>query len=495
MEILYVSTELAPFVKVGGLADVAAALPKALRGLGHKVTLVLPRFPAFEEGGLLVARRLTPIKLPAVPGGKPIDVTVFDGRLASQVDLVLIDAPGLFDRPGVYGVRGEDYADNAMRFGVLSRAAAELARQRAQAGNPYDVIVCNDWPSALVPTYLDEIRKREDIPALATTRTVLTIHNVAHQGIFPREALPDLGLGWDRFTMDGIEFYGKCNLLKQGILAADAVTTVSPTYAREIQTDAAVDRKVPGHGLEGVLRARGTALLGIVNGVDYSVWNPATDPALPARYDAEDATGKLRCRGALLQELGLPVGTDGPVIASIGRLVPQKGIDLVLAMLPKLLRASDAIVVIAGEGDDAIAEKIDAVAAKSHGRVVFKRAASEPLVHRLYAGADIVLVPSRTEPCGLVQLYAQRYGSLPVARATGGLVDTIVDCDSHLETGTGFLFQNESADDLLAATERAIAARAHKAWPALLRRVMRLDRGWEGPARRYEQLFRSLQSR
>jgi starch synthase len=264
---------------------------------------------------------------------------------------------------------------------------------------------------------------------------------------------------------------------------------VSPTYAREIQTDGG------GHRLEGVLRARGTALVGIVNGVDYSVWNPATDPALAARYDAEDATGKLRCRGALLQELGLPVGTDGPIIASVGRLVTQKGIDLVLSMLPKLLRATDAIVVIAGEGDDATAEKLTTAAEKSHGRVVFKRAASEPLVHRIYAGADIVLVPSRYEPCGLVQLYAQRYGALPVARATGGLVDTIVDCDAHLETGTGFLFENESADELLGATERAIAARSHKSWPALVRRVMRLDRGWERPARRYEQLFRSLQAR
>jgi starch synthase len=495
MEILYVSTELAPFVKVGGLADVAAALPKALRGLGHKITLVLPRYRAFEEGGLLVARRLTPIKLPAVAGGKPIDVTVFDGRLASQVDLVLIDGvynDAMFDRPGVYGARerGEDYPDNAVRFSVLSRAAAELARQRAAAGNPYDVVVCNDWPSALVPTYLDEIRKNDpSVPALAATRTVLTIHNVAHQGIFPRETLPELGLGWDRFTMEGIEFYGKCNFLKQGILAADAVITVSPNYAREIQTDGG------GHGLEGVLRARGTALVGIVNGVDYSVWNPATDPALAARYDAEDAAGKLRCRGALLQELGLPVGTDGPIIASVGRLVPQKGIDLVLAMVPKLLRATDAIVVIAGDGDDAIAEKITTLASKSHGRLVFQRGASEPLVHRIYAGADIVLVPSRYEPCGLVQLYAQRYGALPVARATGGLVDTIVDCDAHLETGTGFLFQNESADELLGATERAIAARAHKAWPMLIRRVMRLDRGWERPARRYEQLFRSLQAR
>ncbi len=484
------TTELAPFVKVGGLADVAAALPKALRGLGHKVTLVLPRFPAFEEGGLLMARRLTPLKFTL--GDRAFDVTVFDGRLASQVDIVLVDSPGLYDRAGVYGERGEDFADNAIRFAVLSRAAAEIARQRAQGGAPFDVVHCHDWPAALVPVYLEDLRKEE--PALAATRTVLTLHNVAHQGVFPKETLPSLGLAWERFRMDGLEFYGKINLLKQGIFSADAVTTVSPTYAREIQTDG------QGHGLEGVLRARGAALLGVLNGVDYGIWNPATDPHLVARFDAEEVRGvrelgpgKTRCRGALRKELGLPIGEEGPIVASVGRLVAQKGIDLTLEMVPKLLRASDATVVIAGDGDRDTVAKVEALASGSAGRVVFAKAASEGLVHRIFAGADIALVPSRYEPCGLVQMYAQRYGAVPVGRATGGLADTIVDCDAKLETGTGFLFQEPTAMALLGATERAIAAWAHPAWPGLVRRVMRLDRGWERPARRYEQLFKSLQ--
>ena len=247
-----------------------------------------------------------------------------------------------------------------------------------------------------------------------------------------------------------------------------------------------------GGKLEGVLASRGAAIVGIANGVDYSVWNPATDPSIAARYDAEDPSNKTRCRGALQKELGLPLDPAAPLVACVGRIVHQKGSDIVAAALPKLLRATEAQVVIAGDGDVALVEKIESAVAKSHGRAVFARAASEALVHRVFAGADFVLVPSRFEPCGLVQLYAQRYGALPVARATGGLVDTIVDCDAKLETGTGFLFDDISADALLGAVERAIAAKAHARWPSLVRRVMRLDRGWERPARRYEHVYRSL---
>ncbi len=479
MDILSVSSELAPFVKVGGLADVTAALPKALRGLSHRVTLVLPRFPGFESGGLLLARRLTPVKFTL--GERSFEATVFDGRLASQVDLVLVDVPGLFDRSGVYGERGEDYPDNYLRFAAFSRAVAEVVRQREQSGNPTDVIHLHDWPTALVPAYLGERRAGERAP-----KTVLTIHNVAHQGVFPREVFPELGLPDRMFGIDGIEFHGKVNFLKQGILSADAVTTVSVTYAREIQTAEG------GHGLEGVLRARGDKLSGIVNGVDYSVWNPATDPSLPARYDAQDIEPRQRCRGALLKNLGLSLAEDAPIVGFVGRLVPQKGIDTLVAALPKLLRATDAVFVIAGDGDPATVSAIEDQVAKSHGRVVFVRAASEALVHGIFAGADVVCVPSRYEPCGLVQLYAQRYGAVPVARATGGLVDTIVDCDAKLETGTGFLFEGESDAALLGAIERALAARTTPAWSALVRRVMRLDRGWDRPARQYEQVFRGV---
>ncbi len=486
MEILFVTTELAPYVKVGGLADVSAALPKTLKSLGHRVTVVMPRYAAFEESGLLMARRLTPLRLTL--GEQTHEVTVYDGRLSSQVELALLDAPGLFDRPGVYGEKGEDYADNALRFAVLSRAAAELARQRAGDGAPFDVVHANDWPTALVPKYLKDLGVK--------TPSVLTIHNIAHQGVFPKEALPTLGLSWEDFTVGGIEFYGSVNLLKQGIISADIVTTVSPTYAREIQT---VEE---GNRLDGVLRAKGAPVpagakqfgrvLGIVNGVDYGVWNPATDSHIAARFDAEDASNKARCKGALRKELGFPLEPDVPIVASVGRIVPQKGSDLVADLVPRIVRGSDVQIVIAGTGDESIMAKLNAAAQKSHGNAVYVGNASEPLVHRIFAAADIVLVPSRFEPCGLVQLYAQRYGALPVARATGGLVDTIVDCDAKLETGTGFLFDEPTTDAFYAAVQRAIAAYTSPRWGALRRRVMRLDRGWERAARQYEQAYKSL---
>lgn len=482
MDILFVATELAPFVKVGGLADVTAGLTKALRMFGHKVTIALPRFRGFEEGGLLVARRLTPLRISL--GDRSVDVTVCDGRLASQVDLVLVDAPAMFDRPEVYGERGEAYPDNLQRFSVLSRAAAEIARQRAAAGAPFDIVHVHDWPTALVPALLAELRNTT--PELRATHSVLTIHNLSYQGAFPKAALPDTGLSWDHFNVDGIEFYGDLNVLKYGIAKADAVTAVSDNYAREIQTPEMGER------LDGVLRARARGVVGITNGVDYAVWNPATDAALAARYDAEDLTNRARCRGALQRELGLSLDSAAPIVASVGRLVEQKGADVLAAAVPRILRSSNAQFVVAGDGDPALISRLEEAASKSGGRAVFVRAASEALVHRILAGADIVVLPSRHEPCGLVQMYAQRYGAVPVANATGGIVDTVVDCDGKLETGTGFLFEGVTVDGLVGGVERAIAARATPGWAGLMRRVMRLDRGWERPTRRYEQIYRSL---
>ncbi|MBK6459947.1 MAG: glycogen synthase [Myxococcales bacterium] len=479
MDILFAVTELAPYVKVGGLADVALSLTKALRALGHKVTVIVPRFPGFEAGGLLVARRLTPLRL--AHGDATVEVTLYDGRLASQVDLLLVDVPSgpaLWNRPHVYGPAGEEYPDNARRFAVFSRAVAEVARLRAREGMPFDVVHLNDWPTALAAKYMQDAR-------VEGTRTVLTLHNAAHQGVFPKEAMTDLGLPWSDFTVEGLEFYGDVSLLKQGIVSADVVSTVSPHHAAELVTAAG------GFRLDGVLRAKGR-LTGVLNGVDYAVWNPATDPHLPARYDAEDPSAKARCKAAFRKELGLSLQPDGaPLIVSVGRLVAQKGTDLLLGALPRLLRSTDAQVVVCGDGDAALIEQLEAAATKSRGRVAFLRAAPEAVVHRAYAAADLVVVPSRYEPCGLVQLYAQRYGALPVAHATGGLVDTVVDCDAKLQTGTGFSFDEPTEEALIGAVLRALAAREHPAFPALVRRVMRADRGWERAARQYEALYRA----
>ncbi|MCA9587443.1 MAG: glycogen synthase GlgA [Myxococcales bacterium] len=476
MDILFVSSEVAPYVKVGGLADVAAALPKALKSLGHKVTVVAPRYPGFEEAGLMLARRLTPLAFDL--GGKRYEATVFDVRLPSQVDLALIDVPGLFDRAGVYGERGEDYPDNALRFAVFSRAVVELAKLRAEGGAPYDVLHANDWTSALACRYAEE-----HLPA--GPRTVLTIHNIAHQGVFPKAALGEIGLTAKDFTLDGIEFYGGINVLKQGIRSAGLVTTVSATYAKEIQTESG------GAKLHGVLASK-PRVLGILNGVDYGVWNPATDSVIATRYDAEDASGKARCKDALQRELGLPTDTGGPVVAYVGRMVEQKGVDLVAECIPKILRGSEAQVVVAGGGEPGLVAAVRGAVEKSHGRAVLCEDAAEALVHRIFAGADILLVPSRFEPCGLVQMYAQRYGALPVAHAVGGLVDTIVDCDAKLETGTGFLFDEPTGAALLGATQRAIAAYQDARWPSLRRRVMRLDLAWDRAARQYEAAYKSL---
>lgn len=477
MDILFAVTELAPYVKVGGLADVALSLTKALRSLGHKVTVIVPRLPGFEAGGLLVARRLTPLRL--AHGDTSVEVTLYDGRLASQVDLLLVDVPGLWNRPYVYGPAGEEYPDNARRFAVFSRAVAEVARLRAREGAPFDVVHLNDWPTALAAKYMQDAR-------VEGTRTLLTLHNAAHQGVFPKAAMADLGLPWTDFTVEGLEFYGDVSLLKQGIVSADLVSTVSPHHATELVTEAG------GFRLDGVLRAKGR-LTGILNGVDYSVWNPATDPHLPARYDAEDPSNKARCKAAFRKELGLPLQPEeAPLVVSVGRLVAQKGTDLLLGALPRLLRATDAQVVICGDGEPALVEQLEASVVKARGRVVFLRGAPESTVHRAFAAADFVAVPSRYEPCGLVQLYAQRYGALPVAHATGGLVDTVVDCDAKLSTGTGFSFDEPTEEALLGALLRAISAREHAAFPALVRRVMRADRGWERAARQYEALYRAV---
>lgn len=479
MDILFVASELAPMVKVGGLADVVGALAKALRLLGHNVTIALPRFPQLEAAGVMMARRLTPLSIEVAPGEK-VEVTVFDGRLGSGVSLLVLDAPGLYDREGIYGERGEDYPDNARRFAVFSRAVVEVVRQRAQSGTPFDVVHAHDWPAAPVPYLM-----RQAGGELARTKTVLTIHNLTHQGVFGRDALGPLGLDASHFSPEALEFYGGVSFLKAGILAAQALTTVSSTYAQEIQT------AEHGERLDGLLRARAAQLTGIVNGIDYAVWNPTTDPALAARYDAEDISNKGRCKSALLVEHGLPVAPERPLLAFIGRMAAQKGVDVLVAALPKILR-SDVSVIIAGTGDEALAGSVREAVSRAPDRAVYLGAVAEAVVHRVLAGADAVLVPSRYEPCGLVQLYAQRYGALPVVTRTGGLIDTVVDIDSALETGTGVLIDEPTPAALLGGAQRALAAMQHPRWPALRRRIMRLDLGWDRPARRYAQLYRSL---
>ncbi|MDI1443032.1 glycogen synthase GlgA [Polyangium sp. 6x1] len=481
MDILFAATELFPLLKVGGLADYASALPHAVRSFGHRFTLVLPRFRSVDTSALRIVAPPEPMRVKL--GQRSFDVTLVHGRLDTGMDVLLLDAPELFDRAGVYGESGKDYADNGLRFALFSRTVAEIALRRAQSGSAFDVVHVNDWHAALTTTFLEDLRNEE--PRLEGTRSLLTIHNLAHQGVFERALFRELGLGRERYSIDGIEFYGNLNFLKQGILSADAITTVSETYAREIRSPAF------GCGLEGVLQRRASVLRGVTNGIDEQVWNPSTDSALPVRYDADDVSQRARCRAALQEEVGLPVDATRPLLGSIGRIVPQKGSDVLAAALPELVHTLGAQVIIAGDGDPALMKEIAAAADGAKGAVAFVHFASEELVHRIFAGVDLMLLPSRFEPCGLVQMYAQRYGALPVARATGGFVDTIDDCTPALDAGTGFLFDECRADAMIRAVARAVEAKKSPQWPVLVARAMRLEHGWSTPARRYDEIYRA----
>ena len=481
-----VSAEVESFARTGGLGDVVLGLSRALAGMGVETVIATPLYGVTHVPNGAVRWTDT---LHARTGWGRHDVRelgVIEARVGDPaVRVCLLEHGELFGRQGIYGDFAGTFGDNELRYATLSRGALALAERLWGVRDdeaPSFVIHAHDWHAALavITARLTMGEAWRRVPS------VFTIHNLAYQGVLGPEALDRLAIPRDAFNGGCLEQGGAVNLLKGAIALSNRVTTVSPTYAREIQAEGGANQ------LEGVLHARGSALVGIINGVDYGVWNPATDSALAARYDAEDTANKARCRGALQKELGLPFDAAVPIIVSIGRIVPQKGSDLLAAALPKLLRSTEAQFAIAGDGDDELVGQIAAAVQKSHGRAVFVRAASEAVVHRMLGGADFALIPSRFEPCGLVQMYAQRYGALPVARATGGLVDTIVDCDAKLETGSGFLFDEDRVDALVGATERAIGARSTAGWPALVRRVMRLDRGWERPARQYEQLFRAL---
>ncbi|MBI4703335.1 MAG: glycogen synthase [Deltaproteobacteria bacterium] len=470
MDILMASAELAPVVRVGELADAVASLAKTLGRLGHRVTVALPRYRAVEQSGLQVARRLSPLAVQV--RGESVPATIYDARLGSAVELVLIDVPGFYDRDGIYGELGSDYPDNARRFGLFCRALVELAQRRLQEGRPFDVVHAHDWAAALLPFLL----RRAGPPS------VLTVHDGAHQGRCDRQAIDQIGLDWGDFHPEALEFYGELNLLKAGVVGADAVAAVSPTYALELQTPAG------GAGLDGLFRSRSAALVGVANGIDYARWSPATDPHLGARFDAEDPSGKGRCRAALRHALELGHSAERPLALCWGRPDQRGGADLLVEALPRMLRG-DVQVVVAGTGEQTLQAELGRLAAAWPEQLRALGAVDDAMEHRLVAAADLVLLPARAEPGGLRAQYAQRYGALPVARATGGLKDAIVDCDAELETGTGFLFDEPTAADLHGAFARAVSAVRRPRWPALRRRVMRLDLGWERPAQAYLRLY------
>lgn len=464
--VLFVTSEAHPLIKTGGLADVAGALPGALQHLGHDVVLVMPAYRdalARLPGDLKIASRAL------LRDG----VRIIEGNLeGTALKVWLVDAPHCFDRPGnpYVGPEGKDWPDNAQRYAAFARAVVEIAQDRAGLGWRPTVVHCNDWQSGLVPALLSLEAGR---PA-----TLFTIHNLSYPGLFPAETFWDLDLPPQLWSMDGLEYHGRCSYIKGGLVYADIVTTVSPTYAREILTPEY------GYGLEGLLRARGGRLIGILNGVDYEVWDPAHDPHISQHYTEDTLESKAANKAALQRDMGLAENPRSPLIGMVGRLVEQKGVDLVLDALPEIMRRGVQMAVL-GSGDRDLERRFRDAADAYPRQIGVRIGFGEPLAHRIEAGADMFLMPSRFEPCGLNQIYSLRYGTAPIVRRTGGLADTVTD---HI---TGFCFDEATPEALLDAVDHALALYQDPvAWRELLRSGMRQDYSWKTSAQAYTDAYR-----
>ena len=487
MRVLQVASEATPYAKTGGLADVAGALPEVLARRGCDVTLVIPAYREVFAKGL-------PIEPTGIAFDVPIGARYQPARIfrcmppGSRVEVLLVANDECFDRPTLYG-GAEDYTDNSERFIFFSRAAMELA---VRLDRPFDIIHCHDWQAGLVPAYQKLLYQSS--PAVQHARTVMTIHNMAYQGLFWHWDMLLTGLDWKYFNWQQMEFWGQLNLLKTGVVFADAITTVSPTYAREIQ-------QAPGGcGLEGVLASRSDVLTGIVNGIDTVAWDPRTDRNIPRPYSEQDfADGKYAARVALAARLGHAAPDPRPLVAFVGRLVDQKGIDLVVELLGRMGGSGRAHFVVLGTGHSHVEEALRRVAASFPGTIDVVIGFDEGLSHLVQAAADIMLVPSRFEPCGLTQLYALRYGTLPLVRATGGLVDTVVDTTSDsLRNGTanGFVFDAYELHALEHAVGRALDAYADRdLWSGLVRRALVQDWSWDASAREYLRVYEQIRVR
>lgn len=479
--ILHVAAECFPLLKTGGLADVAGALPAAQRALGVDARLLLPGFPAIRAG-LLEARQVA--SLPGRFGASALALWL--GRLPDGTPAYVIDAPGLYDRPGnPYADAGQrPYPDNDRRFALLGWLAAQLADGALGDWRP-QLVHAHDWHAGLAAAYLCQLGlERGRRPAAS----VFTVHNLAYQGLFAASAFAGLGLPAPFFRYDGLEFHGQLSFIKAGLQYSDKLSTVSPSYAQEIQS------AEHGCGLEGLLQYRAADLVGILNGVDADLWDPARDPALPGHFDADKTVGKARCKAQLQAELGLAAEPGALLFGVVSRLTEQKGLNLVLAGLEQLLAQGGQLALL-GSGDAALEAGFSELARRYPARVGIRLGFDEALSHRIFAGSDVVLVPSRFEPCGLTQLYGMRYGALPLARRTGGLADTVFDCSlENLADGSacGLVFERFSQADFDAAVRRAFALYGKPtAWREVRRHAMARQSGWAGPARDYLDLYRA----
>jgi starch synthase len=487
LSILMVAAEAHPLAKVGGLADVLGALPKALVGLGHDVRIALPHYKSIKS---------VKTRTEKVPGVDRVEITlggvtrVFGVRKTrlpgAPVGVILLANDDLFGRDGIYTdpATGKDFPDNAERFVFFSRAA--LAAVEAMGWQP-DVIHCHDYQTGFVPAWL----KTADWPAgsLKGAGTVYTIHNLAYQGVYPGEVGRAAGFGEELLRpMGALEFYGNVNMMKAGIVFADTVTTVSPTYAKEIQTTEF------GYGLEGVLRSRAADVRGILNGADYGVWDPAVDKLIPSKYSRDSMAGKAVCRRHLVERSGLKAEAGMPLVGMVSRMVDQKGFDIVMEAMDAIMGLGVNLVVL-GTGEKRYQDSLSSYAKRFRGRISVNVGFDEELAHMIEAGCDMFLMPSKYEPCGLNQLYSMRYGTIPIVRRTGGLADSVWDYDGT-ERSTGFAFEDYSARALVGAVERAAKTFASRdLWQRLVDQAMAQDFSWERSARTYQETYAAMLDR
>jgi len=476
MNIVIVASEVTPFSKTGGLADVAGALPKALARLGAKVSVFSPYYPSVTQvKGLELKTKISnlPVKV-----GERIKIAKLYHKRQPSVDFFFVANPEYFDREYLYGTKQGDYSDNAQRFIFFSRAVLESL---VQLDIKPDVLHCHDWQSALIPLYLKTVYGQN--PLYNKTKTVFTIHNLGYQGLFSAETFYDIGVPEKYSSSQGLEFYNKVNFLKSGLLYSELITTVSPTYAKEIQT------KELGFGLEGILTMHKDRLFGILNGIDYSIWNPSKDKFIKPNYDVKTLTNKQKVKAQLSQELNLNLSPGAPLISFIGRLARQKGIELIIAA-NKEITQNNAGLVILGTGEEKYHKLLLELKAKFPKQISVNLTFNDPLAHRIYAGSDIFLIPSRYEPCGLGQMIAFKYGTIPIGFKTGGLADTIIDYSANPVTGNGFLFDTYDTDAFIKKLQKAINLYKEKdKWLKLVKKATELDFSWQTSAQKYLKLY------
>ncbi len=477
LQVLFATPEAVPFAKTGGLADVAGALPKFLQPLGCKVILVMPYYRMVKQSGFSIQYLGEGLEVPL--GDDVLRADLYQGYLNQEIPVYFIGRDEFFDREFLYSTPRGDYFDNAERFIFFTRAVLHFARH---IGFSPDVIHHHEWQTGLIPAYLKSIYASD--PLFERTATVFTIHNIAYQGLFKKEKLALTGLPGEMYNPEGIEFWERINLMKAGIVFADAINTVSQKYSEEIQTPEY------GYGLEGILRKRREDLYGILNGVDYQDWDPSRDPHLVARYDLKDLSGKRECKKDLLKEFGLPGSLEKvPLFGMISRLADQKGFDLLAEIIDQLF-SFDIGFVLLGTGEQKYHDLFGQIAKKYSNKAGIRIAYDDRLAHKIEAGADIFLMPSKYEPCGLNQIYSLKYGTIPIVRATGGLDDTITDYDPSTGVGNGFKFVRYDSRDFLNQIKKAIDLYGQpEHWARLIRNAMTSDFSWQRSAEAYLQLY------